>query len=120
MKEAEKILKENGLSLRTAGEGETITGQIPAAGESVPGGSQVLVYLGEDVQQELVTVPDFHGMNRQQASDAAVQLGLYILVTGNPEMSQCVTVTSQDIAPGTQVQSGTTIRLEFADTQAAD
>ena len=120
VKEAEKILKENGLSLRTAGEGETITGQIPAAGESVPGGSQVLVYLGEDVQQELVTVPDFHGMNRQQASDAAVQLGLYILVTGNPEMSQCVTVTSQDIAPGTQVQSGTTIRLEFADTQASD
>ena len=59
-------------------------------------------------------------MNRQQASDAALQLGLYILVTGNPEMSQRVTVTAQEIEPGTQVQPGTTIRLEFADTQAAD
>jgi len=31
-----------------------------------------------------------------------------------------VTVVAQDIAPGTQVTVGTTIKLKFLDTQAAD
>ena len=119
-KEAEKLLKEQSLTMQTVGTGETVTGQIPAAGESLPGGSQVLVYFGETPEEETVTVPDFMGMNRQQASDTAGTLGLYILVSGNNEVSTKVTVTAQDTAAGTQVKVGTTIRLEFADTAAAD
>ena len=102
------------------GNGETITGQIPAAGQEVAGGSQVLVYLGEPVPEERVVVPNFLGMNRQQASIASGQLGLYILVTGNDEISTAVTVTAQGTAAGTSVPAGTTIKLEFADTKAAD
>ena len=45
--EAEKRLKEQSLTARFVGEGETVTGQIPSAGESVTAGSQVLVYLEE-------------------------------------------------------------------------
>ena len=119
-KEAQKLLKEQSLTMQAVGTGETVTGQIPAAGESLPGGSQVLVYFGETPEEEMVVVPDFMGMNRQQASDAAGALGLYILVSGNNEVSTKVTVTAQDTAAGTQVKVGTTIRLEFADTAAAD
>ena len=103
-----------------SGTGETVTGQIPAAGMTIPGGSQVLLYLGETPEQRMVTVPDFTGMNRQQASDAAGQLGLYILVTGNTEVSPKVTVTAQNIPKDTQVEVGTTITLEFTDTTARD
>jgi len=120
VKEAEKLLKEQSLTLLTVGSGETITGQIPTAGQEVAGGSQVLVYLGEPVPDETVIVPNFVGMNRQQASLAAGQLGLYILVTGNDEISTAVTVTAQATAAGTAVPVGTTIKLEFADTKAAD
>ncbi|MDD6200303.1 MAG: penicillin-binding transpeptidase domain-containing protein [Firmicutes bacterium] len=119
-KEAEKLLKEQSLTLRTVGTGETITGQIPAAGEEISGGSQVLVYLGEEPPRETVTVPDFTGMNRQQAGDTASQAGVYILVAGNPNISPSVTVTAQSVPPGETVPAGTTIRLEFADTKAAD
>lgn len=119
-KEAEKKLKEAGLSARLIGQAEAVTGQIPAAGQSVPGGSEVLLYLGEQEQQEAVTVPDFLGMNRQQASDAAAAAGIYILIAGNDEISPAVTVTSQSVAAQTQVQRGSTVRLEFADTHAAD
>ncbi len=118
-KEAEKLLKEQSLSVRVIGEGETITSQIPAAGQTISGNSQVLIYLGEDPPQESVSVPNFIGMNRQQAGDAAAQMGLYILVAGNTELSPNVTVTAQSIAPDTAVPMGTTIRLEFADTKAA-
>ena len=119
-KEAEKYLKENGLTARTEGTSETVTAQIPAAGQSVPGGSQVLLYFGEEPEQRQVTVPDFTGMNRQQASDAALALGLYILVSGNSSVEPNVTVTAQSVPKNTQVPVGTTIRLEFADTKIPD
>ncbi|MGN0999847.1 MAG: penicillin-binding transpeptidase domain-containing protein [Faecousia sp.] len=120
VKEAEKLLKTSGLTLRTVGDGETITGQIPSAGQTVPGQSQILVYLGEEVPSQTVNVPNFLGMNRAQASDAAAALGLYILVAGNQEISGNVTVTAQEIPAGTDVPLGTTVRLEFADTKAGD
>ena len=119
-KEAEEKLKASGLSAVFSGTGETVTGQIPAAGQTVPGGSQVLVYLGEEAEGEMVEVPDFTGMQRQQASDAAGALGLYILVTGNSEISPFVTVTAQSVPAGTTVPKGTTITLAFADTAARD
>ena len=118
--EAQKALGKVGLTAVLRGEGETVTGQLPASGESVPGGSQVLLYLSEATEPEMVAVPDFTGMNRQQAVDAAGKAGLYILVSGNTEISPQVTVVAQDIACGTQVQVGTTVKLKFIDTQAAD
>ena len=117
-KEAEKLLKEKDLTVRAVGEGETVTGQIPAAGQTVSGNSQVLIYMGEAPPTDTVTVPDFTGMNRQQAADAAAQLGLYILVAGNTDMTPNITVTAQSVPKGETVDIGTTIRLEFADTKA--
>ncbi len=45
--EAESVLKEQNLTVVFLGDGETVTGQIPSAGQSVSGGSQVILYLGE-------------------------------------------------------------------------
>ena len=118
--DAERKLKEYGLSAKFSGSGETVTGQLPAPGQSIPGGSEVLLYLGEAAGEKLVTVPDFFGMHRQQAAEAAGRLGLYVLVTGNSEVAPTVTVTAQNIAKDTQVPMGTTITLEFTDTTARD
>ena len=118
LQDAQKQLKELGLTAETVGAGETVTGQIPLAGNIVPGDSQVLLYLGEEPEIRTVTVPDFAGMNRQQASDAAGVLGLYILATGNDDLN--AVVTSQSEPKDTQVPVGTTIKLSFADTKAPD
>ena len=118
--EAEKLLKGQNLTAVFSGTGETITGQIPAAGQELPGGSQVILYLGEEPEEQNVEVPDFTGMNRQQAADGAGLLGLYVLVTGNDEISANVVVTAQNIPAGTSVPVGTTIQLEFTDTGARD
>ena len=119
-KDAEKRLKELGLGYQSVGNGETVTGQIPAAGKTVPGGSEVLLYFGEEVSTETVIVPDFAGMNRQQAADVAAGLGLYILISGNTSLEPGVTVAAQSIAAGTEVPIGTTVKMEFMDTKAAD
>ena len=118
--EVKKQLKSIGLTAKAIGTEATVTQQIPQAGQTVPGGSEILVYYGETAQVQNVEVPDFTGMNRQQATDAAGALGLYILVSGNQEVSAQVVATKQDIPPKTQVQVGTTVRLEFTNTKAPD
>ena len=119
-KDAEKYLKSASLSAIIIGQGDTVTGQIPGPGESIPGGSQVLLYLGEEPERTALRVPDFSGMNRAEASEAAGKLGLYILVTGNTDISPTITVTAQDIPPGTEVSAGSTITLHFTDTRSRD
>ena len=118
--QAKKELKAVGLTAKFDGSEETVTQQIPYAGQTVPGGSEIILYLGEETDAKMVEVPNFTGMNRQQANDAAGALGLYILVAGNQEMSPQVTATAQDIAPKTQVPTGMTIRVEFTNTKAPD
>ncbi len=118
-KEAEKLLKDQFLTARIIGDGEKVTGQIPAAGTEVAGNSQVLLYMGEPVPRDRITVPDFAGMNRQQAADAAAELGLYIQILGNSGLSPSVKVTGQTIAPGTEVDRGTTVGLQYTDVNAA-
>ena len=118
--EAKRKLKESGLLAETLGTGETVTGQLPSPGQTVPGGSEVLLYLGEEPETRTVSVPDFAGMHRQQAAEAAGKLGLYLLITGNGEISPQVTVTAQNIPKDTRVPAGTTITLEFTDTTARD
>jgi len=118
--DAARKLKESGLLPEFLGTGDTITGQIPKPGQRIPGGSEVLLYLGEEIEARSARVPDFTGMHRQQAAEAAGELGLYLLVTGNGEISPKVTVTAQSIPKDTQVPVGTTITLEFTDTTARD
>jgi beta-lactam-binding protein with PASTA domain len=80
----------------------------------------VLLYLGGEPEKREVSVPDFTGMHRQQAVEAAGKLGLYLLVTGNREVSPEVTVTAQSVPKDTRVPVGTVITLEFTDTKARD
>ena len=119
-KEASAALKKLNLTAVRVGEGEVLTAQIPATGQTLPGGSQVLLYFGQAAQTEYVKVPDFSGMTRQQASDAAGLLGLYILVSGNPSVESKVVAIGQSVASGTELPRGSTITLNFADISIRD
>ena len=120
VKNAEKMLQELSLKAVFSGGGETVTGQIPCAGETVPGGSEVLVYLGDEAPEQTVQVPDFAGMTRQQAEETAKKAGLYILIERNDDFSDRVVVTAQSVPAGENVTAGSTIQLEFTDTDARD
>ena len=118
--EAEKHLKQQGLTAKFSGTEGTVTGQIPAAGQGVPGGSEVLLYLGDVPEQQMVQIPDFIGMNRAEAEETVDSLGLYLMAAGNPETGPHVTVTDQSIPKDTKVPGGTTITLTFTDPMAKD
>ncbi len=118
--EAQKVLKKQGIEAVLRGNGETVTDQLPQPGSGIPGDSQVILYLGESQTPEMVAVPDFTGMTRQQASDAAGALGLFILVKGNPEIAPQITVVSQSVSPNAQIEMGSTVELTFLDTKVKD
>ena len=79
-----------------------------------------MLYFGENLETLPVTVPDFMGMSRQQAEQAAEAVGLYTQIIGNPGSESPVTATAQSIKKNTSVPVGTTIRLEFTDQTARD
>ena len=118
--EAAKQLAEASLTYEVVGEGDTVTGQIPAAGAKLPGESEVILYMGEETPTEMVAVPNFTGMTISQAHQAAANAGPYVLARGADDDGSYVTATDQDVAAGTQVVPGTTIRVDFTDHTAQD
>ena len=93
---------------------------IPAMGAEVPGNSEILVYLGEEVPKEPVTVPNFMGMTVAEARQAAKNAGIYIQAQGTDTAVGAIYVTYQSVAGGTSVQRGSTIHVEFTDNTVRD
>ena len=120
VKEAKTLLKEQKVTLVTIGAGETVTGQLPAAGQTLYPGGEVLLYLDGAAPSQTAKVPDFRGMNRQQASDAAGKVGLFIRTIGNTDVTPHVTVCGQSEAPNTELPVGSTVTLQFADGSLHD
>ena len=74
--EAKAALQDESLTYELVGSGSTVTGQIPQAGAKLPGNSEVILYMGQEPPEDLVTVPDFTGMTIGQANQAAANAGL--------------------------------------------
>ena len=118
--QAQKKLSVLGVGCLLQGTGDTVTAQLPLAGQTVSGNSQIILYLGGSPEDTLVEVPDFTGMTRQQAVEAAGALGLFIAPRGNREVAVHVTVQYQSVPAKTKIKVGSVIELTFVDTKAAD
>ena len=116
--EAARVLAEQSLTYETVGSGGTVTGQIPAPNEMLPGNSEVILYMGETVHVDFVTVPDLKGMNPAIARIAMENSGLYLQTKGS-SWAYAV-VTDQEPAPGTEVVRGSTVTVELTDQTALD
>ena len=113
---AESTLKQSNLTYRVVGEGDIITGQIPAAGAAIPGGSEVVLYMGEEMPTEQVEVPDVEGMSPEDTKAVLNSLGLYLRATGAVEYYVSSNKgTSQSIEAGTLVDPGTVVEVRFVD-----
>ena len=120
VEQAQKELEERDLTYRIVGEGAQIMDQLPAAGASIPGKSEVVLYFNQNAPTDLVTVPDFLTYNLNNANYLATTNGLYMLITGANKHDPNVTATYQDIPAGTQVPRGTMVTVEFTDYSAGE
>ena len=103
-----------GLNVRTIGTGSIVTAQVPAAGVSIPGGSTVILYLGDAKPEQEVEVPDVDGLNPNQAKERLESAGLFLRAAGVSDYSDpAVTASSQSIEAGTTVKIGTVVDVRF-------
>lgn len=114
--QAANALKAKGFTYRLVGDGDKVTGQIPAAGAVVPGRSQIVLYMGETKPTDAVKVPDLSGMTPGNAQQALANLNLYLRGTGSAEYFTSATLAAnQSIAPGTLVDPGTVVEVTFVE-----
>ena len=119
--EAAALLSGKSITYRTVGQGSTVSDQLPSPGAEVPGNSEIILYFGNAVKTtEQVEVPNFVGYGIADVDYLATNAGLYIQAKGTDHRDEYVTVAYQDIEPGTMVDRGTTITVEFTTGGASD
>ena len=106
--QAAQVLKENGLSGKTLGEGASVTDQIPAAGTVVAPGSTILLLADTVMSEETAVIPDLRGMTYTRARETLAEQGLFLRSDGTILAdSDTVKVAFQSLAPGESASLGT-------------
>ena len=119
--EAAALLSGKSITYRTVGQGSTVSDQLPSPGAEVPGNSEIILYFGNAVKTtEQVEVPNFVGYGIADVDYLATNAGLYIQAKGTDHRDEYVTAAYQDIEPGTMVDRGSTITVEFTTGGASD
>ncbi len=102
------------------GTGDTVTAQIPEAGQSISSDTGLLLlYTGDETPQATVQVPDLMGMNAYNANNTAVGVGLNVTFTGSTN-GTTATVINQSPAAGTYVTRGTVVQIELRHMDGTD
>ncbi len=118
--EAGALLAEKTITYRIVGTGSTVTDQLPAPGSQVPGNSQIILYMGAEKQQTLSRCRISLAAPSQMSTIWPANAGLYVQAKGTDRTDVYVLAAYQDIDPGTEVDRGTTITVEFSSTGASD
>ena len=116
--QAAEVLAAQSLTYKIVGVGSKVTGQIPAALALLPGNSEVILYMGEDVPTDTIVVPNLSGLTPWECNLVIQNTGLYLQTRGSSQI--WATVTGQDIPAGTEVPRGTMITVELTDSTALD
>jgi len=114
VKDAASALKNKNLKYRTVGEGATVVTQVPAPQAKVPGGSTVILYLGDAVPEETGTIPNVVGLSYEKAQQALESAGFFMRSGGvSVYYSNSTIAESQSIAPDTTAPIGTVVDVKF-------
>ena len=112
--DAAKALEKKNLKYRVVGEGDAVTHQVPAVGASVPGGSTVVLYLGDAVPEESGTVPNVVDLSYEAARKKLEEAGFFMRASGaSTYYGNTTTAESQSIAAGETAAIGTVIDVRF-------
>ena len=114
--EAKNRVSEAGLRCRTIGSGDTVTDQLPAAGQSIARGTEIILYLGAEPSKELETLPDLTGMGYEEARDMLSYYGLYLRTASPIGAAGTQIVGGQSVAAGTALDHGSVITVTLIDS----
>lgn len=113
---AESALAAAGFEVRFVGDiasGDKVTAQVPSAVSSIPKGSTVVLYLGEDPEFEISVVPNVLDMTVEQANEAITNAGFNIKISGGAAENPNAVAVSQSIAPDVEAYKGNVVEVTF-------
>ena len=111
---AKTAVQSAGLECRTVGTGNIVTHQVPSAGVSIPGGSNVILYLGDDAPEGQVETPDLTGLSPTAAKTKLEELGLFMRAAGVVDYTDAsVVMAAQSVDAGVMVSPGTVVEVRF-------
>ena len=114
-------LAASGFTCRTVGDGDTVTDQTPVGGAIVPNSAEIILYLGAEKSTDKCIVPNVVGDSAATANQKIVNAGLIMGVSGATNASSStVRAISQSVDPGTEVEAGTVVRVQFSDSSVRD
>lgn len=91
---------------------EVVTAQIPSSGSSIPKGSTVVLYIG-DQELETGTVPNVLNMSVDEANKAIQNAGFNIKILGGAAENADAVATMQSYPEGTSLYKGSVIEVTF-------
>lgn len=113
---AEAKLNAEGFEVRYVGDpasGATVSTQIPASGSSIPKGSTVVLYLGNEYDLESAVIPDVTGMTVSQANEAITNAGFNIKISGGAAENANAVAYAQYPVGGTDGYKGNVVEVTF-------
>ncbi len=108
---AKALLGEKGISCRVGGDGDIITGQSPAGGNTMPLSGTMILYTEGKTPNENIMVPDLVNYSVAGATNRIKQSGLNVRVVGNANTEATSLVISQSPAAGEMVAEGAVITI---------
>lgn len=91
---------------------EVVTAQIPSSGSSIPKGSTVVLYIG-DQELETGTVPNVLNMSVDEANKAIQNAGFNIKILGGAAENADAVATMQSYPEGASLYRGSVIEVTF-------
>ena len=113
---AEAKLNADGFEVRYVGDpasGATVSTQIPASGSSIPKGSTVVLYLGNEYDLESAVIPNVTGMTVSQANEAITNAGFNIKISGGAAENANAVASAQYPVGGTDGYKGNVVEVTF-------
>ncbi len=110
--EAKQKIEAEGLTPKVIGNGETVSYQMPEAGQTIAKNGVVVLYTEQDSGRSKVKVPDLSNLSVAEASRRALNAGLNIRIAGITSGEGIVSYR-QSIDKDTEVEAGTIITVYF-------
>ncbi len=95
------------------GSGDTVTQQVPEAGQKMPKTGRVILYTESGSTKDQVLVPDLTGLTPSEARQRLEASGLILKIGGNGSEDENAYAYAQNPAAGSSVDTGSIVTVDF-------
>ena len=114
LEEAQSLLRQEEFEYRVVGSGGTVTMQLPIQNAVVAAGSQIILYADASPSEDTEAMIDLTGLSYSIARQRLSYYGLFIKASSGSIIDpDAMTVLSQSIDVGEEIEYGTVISVEL-------